>query len=224
MIVRTVRGDVAPGELGPCDAHEHLFLVTPVQPGEDFTGVDEAIAEAQTLVDAGGGSLVDWTPLGLGRDLDGLGAVAAATGLHIVAATGLHRDAHYAPDDPLRAASEDSLAETFTLELNDRCGIIKAGASYHRLTAFEEKVFAAAAAAHAAVGAPVCVHTEHGTMGSASSSGSGDSACRRRRSCWRTSIATPTPASMPRPARRARGSSSTARAGRSTGPTRRSCS
>ncbi len=165
MIVRTVRGDVAPGELGPCDAHEHLFLVTPAQPGEDFTGVEEAIAEAQTLVDAGGGSLVDWTPIGLGRDLDGLGAVAAATGLHVVAATGLHRDAHYVPDDPLRSASEDSLAETFALELRDRCGIIKAGASYHRLTAFEEKAFAAAAAAHAAVGAPVCVHTEHGTMG-----------------------------------------------------------
>ena len=28
MIVRTVRGDVDPAALGPCDAHEHLFLVT----------------------------------------------------------------------------------------------------------------------------------------------------------------------------------------------------
>ena len=159
MIVRTVRGDIAPGELGPCDAHEHLFLVTPLQPGEDFTGVGEAIAEARTLVDAGGRSLVDWTPLGLGRDLDGLVVVSAATGLHIVAATGLHRDAHYTPDDPLRAESAASLAGRFTGELSDRCGIIKVGASYHRLTPFEEKAFAAAAAAHGATGAPVCVHS-----------------------------------------------------------------
>ena len=153
MIVRTVRGDVAPEELGPCDAHEHLFLATPAQPGEDFTGVEEAITEAGTLVEAGGRSLVDWTPLGLGRDLDGLSAVSAATGLHVVAATGLHRDAHYVDDDPLRAETVEALAERFVAELRDRCGIIKAGASYHRLTPFEVKAFEAAAGAHAETGA-----------------------------------------------------------------------
>jgi len=165
VIVRTVRGDVAPEQLGPCDAHEHLFLATPAQPGEEFTGVDEAIAEARTLVEAGGRSLVDWTPIGLGRDLDGLAAVSLATGLHVVAATGLHRDAHYVDDDPLRAEPVEALAERFVAELRDRCGIIKAGASYHRLTPFEMKAFDAAAAAHAEAGAPVCVHSEHGTMG-----------------------------------------------------------
>jgi predicted metal-dependent phosphotriesterase family hydrolase len=165
VIVRTVRGDIAPEELGPCDAHEHLFLVTPLQPGEDFTGVDEAIAEARTLVDADGRALVDWTPLGLGRNLDGLAAVSAATGLHVVAATGLHRDAHYTAHDRLRDESADALARLFAAELRDRCGIIKCGASYHRLTSFEAKTLEAAGEAHAETGAPVCVHTEHGTMG-----------------------------------------------------------
>ena len=165
MIVRTVRGDIAPGELGPCDAHEHLFLVTPLQPGDDFTGVEEAIAETRTLVEAGCASLVDWTPLGLGRDLDGLVAVSEATGLHVVAATGVHRDAHYTDDDPLRVEPTESLARRFAAELRDRCGIVKVGASYHRLTPFEEKAFEAAAEAHVATGAPVCVHTQHGTMG-----------------------------------------------------------
>jgi 5-phospho-D-xylono-1,4-lactonase len=148
-IVRTVRGDIAPEELGPCDAHEHLFLVTPIQPGDDFVEVDKAIEEAQTLVAAGGRSLVDWTPLGLGRDLDGLVAVAEATGLHVVAATGLHRDAHYVADDPLRAESVEALAARFVAELGDRCGVIKTGASYHRVTPFEQKGFEAVAAARA---------------------------------------------------------------------------
>jgi predicted metal-dependent phosphotriesterase family hydrolase len=165
VIVRTVLGDIAPSELGACDAHEHLFLATPAQPGDDFTDVDKAIAEARTLVDAGGRALVDWTPLGVGRDLDGLAAVARATGLHIVAATGLHRDVHYAVNSPYRTEPVDALADLFIADLNGRCGIVKAGAGYHRLTPFEEKVFAAAAAAHMANGAPVCVHTEHGTMG-----------------------------------------------------------
>jgi 5-phospho-D-xylono-1,4-lactonase len=163
-IIRTVRGDIAPDELGPCDAHEHLFLVTPAQPGDEYSDVAKAIEEAEMLRAAGARALVDWTPIGLGRNLDGLRAVTEATGLHVVAATGLHREAHYAADDPLREESDDALADRFVADL-ERCGIIKLGASYHSLTAFEEKAFAAAASAHALVPAPVCVHTEHGTMG-----------------------------------------------------------
>jgi 5-phospho-D-xylono-1,4-lactonase len=120
--------------------------------------------EAATLSAAGARALVDWTPIGVGRDLDGLHAVSEATGLHVVAATGLHRDVHYGEDDPLRAESEDALAARFVADL-ERCGIVKVGAGYHTITAFEAKAFAAAGAAHAQVGAPVCVHTEHGTMG-----------------------------------------------------------
>jgi 5-phospho-D-xylono-1,4-lactonase len=166
VIVRTVRGDIDPGELGPCDAHEHLFLVTPAQPGDEFTDVDRAIEEARTLVSAGARALVDWTPIGLGRDLDGLRAVSERVGLHIVAATGLHRDVHYSADDPLRGASAETLADRFTSEL-EQCGIVKLGAGYHHLTRFDQTAFDAGAAAHGRTGAPLCVHTEHGTMGQA---------------------------------------------------------
>jgi phosphotriesterase-related protein len=165
VIVRTVLGDIEPAALGPCDAHEHLFLDTPAQPGDEFLDRDKAVDEARTLADAGARALVDWTPLGLGRDLDGLAHVSRETGLHVVAATGLHRDAHYTADDPYRTMPVDELTGLFVEELRTRCGIVKAGASYHHLTAFEEKAFAAAAAANVETGAPVCVHTQHGTMG-----------------------------------------------------------
>lgn len=165
VIVRTVRGDIEPSELGPCDAHEHLFLVTPAQPGDEFSDVERAVEEARTLAAAGARSLVDWTPIGLGRDLDGLAQVSEEAGLHVVAATGVHRDAHYSADDPLRRTSADELAARFAEELRARCGVIKVGASYHQLKPFERSVFEAAGAAHAEVRAPICVHTEHGTMG-----------------------------------------------------------
>jgi 5-phospho-D-xylono-1,4-lactonase len=165
VIVRTVLGDIRPDELGPCDAHEHLFLDTPAQPGDEFVDADKAVEEARTLVAAGARSLADWTPLGLGRDLEGLARVARETGLHVVAATGLHRDAHYGADDPFRTTPVDELADRFTAELRDRCGIIKLGASYHHLTPFEQRAFEAGAEAHERTGAPVCVHTQHGTMG-----------------------------------------------------------
>ena len=167
-IVRTVRGDVDPHELGACDAHEHLFLETPVQPGDTFLDRDRAVEEAHTLAAAGARALVDWTPLGLGRDLGGLVRVSEETGLHVVAATGLHRDPHYAPDDPVRDESADGLAERFVTDLAGggvRCGVVKLGAGYHVVTPFEATAFEAGALAHARVGAPLCVHTEHGTMG-----------------------------------------------------------
>ncbi len=167
-VVRTVRGDISPDRLGPTDAHEHLFFVTPLQPGDEMDDLDAAVAEAQTLVEAGGHALVDWTPLGLGRSPDGLLQVSLATGLHVVGATGVHRDAHYGADDLLRAEPEEALARRFVSDIaapRAPAGIIKVGASYHRLQSFEKKVFAAAALAHGQTGAPVCAHTEHGTMG-----------------------------------------------------------
>jgi predicted metal-dependent phosphotriesterase family hydrolase len=164
VIVRTIAGDIEPAELGPCDAHEHLFLVTPAQPGDEYADVGKAVEEARRLAAAGARALVDWTPIGLGRDLEGLATVSRETGLHIVAATGLHRDPHYAAGDPVRAASEEELADRFAADL-ERCGIVKVGAGYHALAPFEEKAFAAAALVHERVPAPICVHTEHGTMG-----------------------------------------------------------
>jgi phosphotriesterase-related protein len=167
-VVRTVRGDVDPSELGPTDAHEHLFFVTPLQPGDELADVERAIEEAQTLVAAGGRTLVDWTPLGLGRDPEGLLRVSEATGLHVVAATGVHRDAHYLAGDPLRSVAVEALAERFVTDVvgdGVRSGVIKVGASYHRLQPLEQKAFTAAAEAHGRTGVPLCVHTEHGTMG-----------------------------------------------------------
>jgi predicted metal-dependent phosphotriesterase family hydrolase len=167
-VIRTVRGDIAPSALGPCDAHEHLFLVTPAQPGDEMDDVEKAIEEAHTLREAGAQALVDWTPIGLGRDLAGLARASQETGLHVIAATGLHREMHYASDDPLRVETVETLAGRFVAEIDAPelpCGIVKIGASYHRLTSFERRAFEAAAVAHAQTGAPVCVHTEHGTMG-----------------------------------------------------------
>lgn len=173
-IIRTVTGDIAPAALGACDAHEHLFLRTPLQPGDDFLDVDRSSQEAHTLADAGGQALADWTPLGLGRDPQGLVEVSRRTGLHLIAATGLHRDAHYVADDPFRAVPAAELADRFTHEITQgmddtpiRAGMIKAGASYHLVTPFEAGVLEAAAQAHLRTGAPIGVHTQHGTHGQA---------------------------------------------------------
>jgi phosphotriesterase-related protein len=165
LIVRTVLGDIDPAALGPTDAHDHAFFASPLLAGQELDDVDKAIAEVTTLAAAGASTFVDWTPLGLGRDFEGLRAVSKATGIHVVASTGVHREGHYPRDDPLRRCSEDELTERFAADIAAGSGAIKIGADYHRLTAFEQTVFAAAQAAHRQTGAPVLVHTERGTHG-----------------------------------------------------------
>lgn len=161
-IVRTVRGDIEPAALGPTDAHDHAFFASPLLAGQELDDLERAIEEVRTLAAAGASAYVDWTPLGLGRDLDRLRAVSEATGMHIVASTGVHREAHYAPDDLVRSLD---LVERFVADVGSGSGAIKVGAGYHRLSAFEERVFAAAVEAHGRTGAPVLVHTELGTHG-----------------------------------------------------------
>ena len=161
-VVRTVRGDIDPDDLGATDAHDHAFFASPLLAGQELDDLARAIEEVGSLGTAGCAAFVDWTPLGLGRDVAALRLVSEATGLHVVASTGLHREAHYGPDHPVRSLD---LVAQFVADVSRDSGAIKIGADYHRLTPFEQRVFEAAAEAHALTGAPVLVHTEVGTMG-----------------------------------------------------------
>ena len=70
--VRTVAGDVDPGELGRVDVHEHLLMATPALPGEEMTDPEAASAEARLVREAGIDTVVELTTLGLARDPEGL--------------------------------------------------------------------------------------------------------------------------------------------------------
>jgi 5-phospho-D-xylono-1,4-lactonase len=180
--VQTVLGPVAPAELGPTDAHEHLFLRTPALPGEAFTELEPMVAEASAVRAAGARAVADLTPIGCGRDPGRLRQLAEQTGLHVIAATGFHRDAHYPTGHWVHSEPEDVLTELLVADLVDgmderdwqgprprpgpaRAGVVKLGASYQTLTASERRRLAAGARAAARTGAPVVVHCELGTMG-----------------------------------------------------------
>lgn len=188
--VRTVLGDIAPDTLGPADCHEHLFQASPLLPGDDLD--DEALSgeEAALLHEAGIAAMVDATPIGLGRDPAAVARVSARTGLRVVAATGVHREAHYPDTHWLREVSAPDLATRFIHELTEtlpatdtpgpahpatappdaaatavRAGIVKTGIGYWSISGFERGVLDAAAEAHRATGAPIMVHLEHGSAG-----------------------------------------------------------
>ncbi|MFD9904315.1 phosphotriesterase [Streptomyces sp. NPDC059063] len=167
--VRTVLGDLAPDDLGVCDAHDHLFLRSPQLPGQELESAQHAAAELDAFREAGGQSVVQWTPYGMGRRAGELPALARTTGVRIVAATGLHQAVHYTPEllAELRARG---LGELFARELTRgigdsgvRAGLIKVAGGFHGLDAHARWTMTAAAEAHRATGAPIAVHLELGT-------------------------------------------------------------
>jgi predicted metal-dependent phosphotriesterase family hydrolase len=169
--IMTVLGPIAPDELGPTDAHEHLFLQTPALPDDTLDNFDRAVAELNEGRASGLRAVVELTPIGLGGRPDLLRDASQATGVTIIAATGFHRDAHYAVGHWVLDAPVETLTERVVAELRDgmqagiRAGVIKAGASHEGMSAAEERRLRAVAAAAVKTGAPVFVHTEAGTFG-----------------------------------------------------------
>jgi len=169
-----VLGDLPADQLGVCDAHDHLFFRSAQLPGQELADPAAATAELAAFGAAGGQAVAQWTPYGLGRQVGELRAGGRATGVHVVAATGLHQAAHYPP--ALVGRVRDRLAELFVEELTvgirerpgaepgeSRAGMIKVAGDFHALSEHASRVMAAAAEAHHTTGAPIGVHLEHGT-------------------------------------------------------------
>jgi len=184
--VRTVLGDIPSEALGRVNYHEHLFQVSPLLPGDELDDESASRAEATLLQRSGFAAMVDATPFGLGRDPEAVARISGATGLAVVATTGLHREAHYGDDHPLQVWDVERRAALFTAEVQTgmaaddaqtferpdvalartaegapvRAGMLKGGIGYWSISAFERATLDAIAIAHRATGAPVMVHLE----------------------------------------------------------------
>lgn len=179
--VITVSGPIDTAAMGVTDAHDHLFLRTPVLPGQAFDNLDATTEEVARGVESGIRTIVELTPIGCGRRPDLMRRVAQATGANVVAASGYHRDAHYPAGHWVHDASVEVLAERIVRDIEvgmhprdwvddaepdaARAGVIKAGASYHHVSPSERRRLEATAAAVLRTGAATVVHTEIGTLG-----------------------------------------------------------
>lgn len=176
MSVRTVLGAVAAAELGVTYAHEHLILDSPLIaerfPHIHLPSVEDAVTEVSACRAAGVRTMVDAMPSGQGRDVGRLAEVARRTGMHIVAATGLHTEKYYPDVAWAREDPAEALAERFVAELtrgadgtDHCCGVIKVATDERGMTPRAQRLFAAAAMAHGHTGAPILTHCEGGVGG-----------------------------------------------------------
>lgn len=183
--VRTVLGDVPADQLGVCYAHEHIIIdpsfTTAKNPDFLLDDVAVAVAELGDFRRAGGRTMVDSMPCDCGRNVTKLAAIARLAEVHIVAPTGLHLAKYYEPSHWGNSCSEAALAALFIAEIESgiaaedypnpaarrptshHAGVIKI-ATGEKISAREERLFAAAAAAQQKIGCPILTHTEQGTL------------------------------------------------------------
>ena len=172
-IIRTVRGDIAPHELGMCAMHEHLLGRPPAPFDGEHDLVLDDVQAVQTDIrhfqQAGGRAIVEMTPIDYGRNIVGLAQIAQACDVHIVAVSGFLKDkfAHTWLRNQSSHIISQRLIADITIGVDGtpyRAGLLKAASSLHEITPLERTAFVAAALAHHATGATISTHTEAGTM------------------------------------------------------------
>jgi phosphotriesterase-related protein len=173
-VIRTVCGDIAPGELGLTQTHEHLCCDQRLGPGRDSFPSDSTqmvLQEPDLIVEAlgdfraaGGRAIAEMTVAGWGRDVGVLRDISQRTGVHVIATSG------YYVEDCIpafaRTASIEQLTEFLLRELTEgadgtgiRTGILKSGVGRPVIEQLERRCAIAVARAHKATGVPITTHT-----------------------------------------------------------------
>ena len=125
--VQTVLGPVDPATLGFTLPHEHTQIALwHIQNRWDYWQLtrDEPVilAELERFRSAGGGTLVDLTLPGVGRDPVWLANLARASSLHLVMGGGWYRNAYYPAEVRIDQRSVDDLADELVGEVTDGVG------------------------------------------------------------------------------------------------------
>lgn len=184
--IKTVNGSIQPDQLGFCDIHDHLWKSGGMEVREDkdfgIESIEKSRSELMSYVHAGGKAIVDMQPIGVGRGVNELKALAKDTGAHLIAVTGFHREALYDKAHFVYKYSIDQIVELVVsevekgIEVNDFCGpfiehsnvlpgVVKAGTGYYKISPLEEKLLKVAGKVSTKTGIPVMTHTHVGTMG-----------------------------------------------------------
>ena len=171
----TTQGPLHEEVLGLILPHEHIFVdLGPIEAESYRHACAEEVIPVmapylQAARAAGISALVECTPVGVGRRVDIVKAVADAAAFPVVVATGVYRE----PWVPawVRSASEEELTAWMVRELCEgveetgvRAGWIKLSAGDDGITPVEAKILRAAARAGQATGALIGSHTIRGRV------------------------------------------------------------
>jgi phosphotriesterase-related protein len=174
----TVSGPIPPENLGFTLPHEHVGIALwHVERRWDYWELtpddDLILEELRELRRRGGGTLVELTLDGVGRDPHRLRRLASATGLNIVMGAGWYRGAHYPAELLVERRTVDELADLMVREIENgvgdtgiRPGIIgEIGTDKPWVSPAEERVHRAAARASLRTGMAITTHGVQSPVG-----------------------------------------------------------
>jgi phosphotriesterase-related protein len=161
-------GPIDTAELGFTLMHEHVLIAnwSMRQSFPDYVEVprfvEQAAAELREARDRGVRSIVDLTPINLGRDIHVIREVAERSGVQILAATGF-----YWNEEPwMEAWDHESLARYLLRDIEQgiqgtgiRAAVIKCATDRHGVTDLNRKVLEVSARVHRRTGVPISTHT-----------------------------------------------------------------
>ena len=167
-LLSSLSGPVDTQYLGFTLMHEHIFVGTwsmrTAFPNwiDRRTLIDCALAELHAAHESGVRTIVDVTPINLGRDVALLREIAEGSDVRLVAATGL-----YWTEEPWLAGWEVERIFDWLLEdaskgwqgTGIKPGIIKCGTDWLGVTPLNEKLLRTTARLHRATGLPITTHT-----------------------------------------------------------------
>ncbi|MBI4596669.1 MAG: phosphotriesterase [Candidatus Tectomicrobia bacterium] len=166
-MIQTATGQINTANLGFTLMHEHVICVDHsmrAQYPDVFhrpTELQRAIAQLVEVRETGVQTLVDGTPIDLGRDPGFIRDVARGSGMQIIVATGFYYQVPYRFMYRPSAELVDLMVRDITTSIGDsgvRAGVIKCATepTMHRMN---ERVVRASAKAHRKTGVPIYTHT-----------------------------------------------------------------
>jgi len=181
--VRTVLGDITPGEMGLTYSHEHIVIDEsfPTIANKEFILNDtgKICKELNEFYAWGGRTVVDTMPANCGRNVLKLAEVSRMSHVHIIAPTGIHLEKYYPPNHWRYHLSEDELTELFIKDVEDgidehdygcpvvkrtqhKAGLVKLATGDEPITRHQEKIFHSVVNTHLSTGVPILTHTNMG--------------------------------------------------------------
>lgn len=183
--IRTVLGDISPGEMGLTYSHEHIVieesfptLANPAFILNDTARISEELTELYRL---GGRTMVDTMPAACGRNILKLAEVSKKSGINIIAPTGIHLEIYYPPNHWRYHLPVDEMTKLFVSDITEgideydysspvvkrtphKAGMIKLATGDEEITGHQHKIFEAVVNAHLETGVPILTHTNGGKL------------------------------------------------------------
>lgn len=171
LVLETVLGPMKGGDVQNAVAHEHLFVdfFGPTDPNymnvdwSDATGA--CVNRAMEMKEQGVNLMIDWGPMGVGRNVLLLRDVSRRTGVSIVCPTGIYKS--LIPPQFV-GLSVDQIAQRFVEELTKGCdgtairpGFIKIATTETGPTESDSMIHRASAIAGREVGCTIALHSPH---------------------------------------------------------------